>query len=93
MNRTLKNATVKRHHHETHDEPRTRLQLFPDVCNHACRLKALLGLTPCELTCRAWTQEPERFRPDPSHHTPELNMHWVPSHHAARQHRQKVRQG
>jgi len=73
MNRTLKDATVKRHHHETHDEPRTRLQLFPDACNHARRLKALLGLTPCELTCRAWTQEPERFRPDPSHHTPGLN--------------------
>ena len=67
MNRTLEEATVKRYHYERHDELRTHLQLFLDAYNHARRLKALHGLTPYEFTCRAWTQEPERFRIDPSH--------------------------
>jgi len=73
MNRTLKDATVKRYHYENHDELRAHLQLFLDAYNHARRLKALRGLTPYEFTCRAWTQEPKRFRLDPSHHTPGLN--------------------
>ena len=73
MNCTLKDATNKRYHYESHDELRAHLQLFLDASNHARRLKALRGLTPYEFTCRAWTQEPERFRLDPSHHTPELN--------------------
>ncbi len=74
MNRTLKDATVKRHHYENHDELRTHLQLFLNAYNHARRLKALRGLTPCEFTCRAWTQEPKRFSLNPSHHTPRLNI-------------------
>ena len=66
-------ATVKRYHYESHDELRAHLQLFLGAYNHARRLKALRGLTPCEFTRRAWTQKPERFSLDPSHHTPELN--------------------
>ena len=73
MNRTLKDATVKRDHYESHDELRARLQLFLDAYNHARRLKALRGLTPYEFTCRAWTQEPKRLRIEPSHHTLGLN--------------------
>ena len=73
MNRTLKDATVKRDHYESHDELRARLQLFLDAYDHARRLKALRGLTPYEFTCGAWTQEPKRFRIDPSHHTLGLN--------------------
>ncbi len=73
MNRTLKDATVKRYHYESHDELRAHLQLFLQAYNYARRLKALRGLTPYEFTCRAWTQEPKRFRLDPSHHTPRLN--------------------
>ena len=67
MNRGLKEATVRRHHYENHDELRAHLQLFLDAYNHARRLKALRGLTPYEFICRVWTQEPERFRIDPSH--------------------------
>ena len=73
MNRTIKDATVKRYHYESHDELRAHLRLFLDAYNHARRLKALRGLTPYEFICRAWTREPERFRLDPSHHTPGLN--------------------
>ena len=70
MNRTLKDATVKRYHYESRDQLRAHLQLFVDAYNHARRLKTLRGLTPYEFICQAWTKEPERFRLDPSHHIP-----------------------
>lgn len=69
MNRTIKDATVKRYHYDTHDELRSHLQLFVDAYNHARRLKTLRGLTPHEFICQAWAKEPDRFRRDPSHHT------------------------
>lgn len=46
MNRTLKEATVKRYHHESHDQRGTHLQPFVDACNHARRLETLRGLDP-----------------------------------------------
>lgn len=70
MNRTIKDATVKRYHYDSHDQLRDHLQLFVDAYNHARRLKTLRGLTPYERICQAWTKEPERFRVDPSHHIP-----------------------
>ena len=70
MNRTLKDATVKRYHYESHDQLRMHLQLFLDAYNHARRLKTLRGLTPYEHVVEAWTKEPERFRLNPSHHIP-----------------------
>ena len=70
MNRTLKDATVKRYHYGSHDQLRAHLQLFVDAYNHARRLKTLRGLTPYEFICQAWTKEPQRFRLDPSHHIP-----------------------
>jgi transposase InsO family protein len=70
MNRTIKDATVKRYHYDTHDQLRAHLALFLDAYNHARRLKTLRGLTPYEFVCRTWTKEPDRFRLNPSHHTP-----------------------
>jgi transposase InsO family protein len=70
MNRTIKDATVKRYHYDSHDQLRAHLHLFVDAYNHARRLKTLRGLTPYELICQIWTKEPERFRLDPSHHIP-----------------------
>jgi transposase InsO family protein len=70
MNRTLKDATVKRYHYESHDQLRAHLALFVDAYNHARRLKTLRGLTPYEFICQAWTKEPDRFRLNPSHHIP-----------------------
>jgi transposase InsO family protein len=69
MNRTIKDATVKRYHYDSHDQLRTHLDLFVDAYNHARRLKTLRGLTPHEFVCQAWTKEPERFKLNPSHHT------------------------
>jgi transposase-like protein len=68
MNRTLKEATVKRYHYESHDQLRAHLQIFLDAYNHARWLKTLRGLTPYEHVLQVWTKEPERFRLDP-HHT------------------------
>ena len=70
MNRTLKEATVRRYHYESHDQLRVHLQLFVDADNHARRLKTLRGLTPYEFVCQVWTKDPDRFRLDPSHLIP-----------------------
>ena len=70
MNGTIKDATVKRYHYDSHDQLRTHLGLFLDAYNHARRLKTLRGLTPQEFICQAWEKAPDRFRLDPSHHIP-----------------------
>ena len=41
MNRTIKDATVKRYFYETHDQLRAHLQNFVDAYNFARRLKTL----------------------------------------------------
>ena len=69
-NRTIKDATVKRYHYDSHDQLRAHLALFVDAYNHARRLKTLRGLTPSEFILQAWTKEPDRFRLDPSHLIP-----------------------
>ena len=69
MNRTLKDATVRRFHYGTHDQLREHLQLFVDTYNHARRLKTLRGLTPDEFIHQTWMKEPARFRVNPSHLT------------------------
>ena len=46
MNRTIKDATVKRYFYETHDQLRAHLRDFVDAYNFARRLKTLKGLTP-----------------------------------------------
>jgi transposase InsO family protein len=74
MNRTLKDATVRRYHYGSHDELRHHLQLFLDAYNHARRLKSLRGLTPYAFICKTWIEEPAKFTSDPTHHTLELNI-------------------
>lgn len=69
MNRTVKDATVKRLHRDSHAELGAHFQLFLGACNHTHRLKALHGLTRCEFIRPAWTQDPNRFRLDAPHHT------------------------
>jgi Integrase core domain len=66
MNRTIKDATVKRYFYETHDQLRTHLRDFVDAYNFARRLKTLRGLTPYEFICKAWTSERHRFTISPS---------------------------
>jgi transposase InsO family protein len=73
MNRTIKDATVKRYHHGSHAELRQHLQLFIDAYNHARRLKTLRGLTPYEYVARIWTEDPARFKINPYRHSPGPN--------------------
>jgi len=73
MNRTIKDATVKRFHYETHNELRSHLSDFVSAYNFAKRLKTLKGLTPYEFICKAWTKEPERFTLSPLQQMPGLN--------------------
>ena len=73
MNRTIKEATVKRYHYETHAELEDHLSAFIAAYNYARRLKTLKGLTPFEYICKTWAKEPDRFTIDPTHHTPGLN--------------------
>ncbi len=73
MNRTIKEATIKRYHYENHDRLRQHLQTFIDAYNYAKRLKTLKGLTPFEFITKCWTEEPDRFNINPAHHSPGLN--------------------
>ncbi len=73
MNRTIKEATVKRYHYEGHAQLRQHLHDFIDAFNFARRLKSLKGLTPYEYICKCWTSEPEQFTIDPIHQMPGLN--------------------
>ena len=61
INRTIKDATVKRYHYDSHAQLRAHLQLFVDAYNHARRLKTLRGLTPYEFIHQAWAKDPDRF--------------------------------
>jgi hypothetical protein len=74
MNRTLKEATVRRYYYESHAQLRAHLAAFVDAYNFAKRLKALRGLTPYEHIVKCWTEEPNRFILDPTHLSPGLNM-------------------
>lgn len=73
MNRTLKEATVRRYYYESHDQLRQHMTTFLDAYNFAKRLKTLKGLTPFEYITKCWTEEPKRFRINPIHHSPGLN--------------------
>ena len=73
MNRTIKEAAVRRYHYGSHDQLRRHLQLFIDAYNHARRLKTLRGLTPYGFVGQQGTRDPERFNTNPLHHTPGLN--------------------
>ena len=48
MNRTIKEATVKRYHYDNHGQFKAHLADFMVACNFACKLKTLSGLTPYE---------------------------------------------
>ena len=73
MNRTIKEATVKRYHYDSHKQLESHLTNFVDAYNFARRLKTLKRLTPYEFIAKAWTKQPERFRLDPIHQMPGLN--------------------
>nr|WP_249201339.1 integrase core domain-containing protein [Gluconobacter sphaericus] len=76
MNRTIREAAVKRFHYDSHEQLRTRLNDFMTAYNFGQRLKTLNGLTPYEYVCKIWTSEPEKFIINPDHQIQVLNT-WI----------------
>jgi len=74
MNRTLKEATVRRYYYASHDQLRAHLADFVDAYNFGKRLKTLKGLTPFEHIAKSWTEEAKRFKLNPIHHFPGPNI-------------------
>ena len=74
MNRTIKDATVKRFHYDSHEQLRRHLDDFVAAYNFARRLKRLSGLTPYEFICKTWADEPHHFIAHPHHEMPGLNI-------------------
>jgi transposase InsO family protein len=72
MNRTLKEATVRSYHYQSHDQLRQHLDAFLGAYNFAKRLKALHGLTVHQHICSCWQNEPHRFKSNPHHFFPGL---------------------
>lgn len=79
MNRTIKEATVKRFYYETHDQLRQHLTNFVAAYNFARRLKTLRGLTPYEFICQQWEKDPSQFIQNPHHQILGLNILCVSS--------------
>jgi transposase InsO family protein len=73
MNRTIKEATVKRFFYDTHEQLKAHLSDFIAAYNFARRLKTLRGLTPYEAICKLWIHDPDRFTLNPTHQMPGLN--------------------
>ena len=73
MNRTIKEATVRRFHYDTHDQLERHLADFVAAYNFAKRLKTLKGLTPYEFMCKSWHSQPELFNANPLQQMPGLN--------------------
>ena len=59
MNRTLKEATIKKYQYQSHQILKEHLQDFIMAYNYAKRLKALRGLTPYQYIISIFTQKPE----------------------------------
>lgn len=72
MNRTLRDATVRRYHYETHQHLKEHLHAFLMAYNFAKRLKTLRGLTPYEFVCASCRKNQAGL--DPLHHTLGLNI-------------------
>jgi len=69
MNRTIKEATVRRYRDDTRCQLETHITDFIAAYIYARRLKTLNGLTPFEYICNIWTIEPDRFIINPTQHT------------------------
>jgi hypothetical protein len=66
MNRTIKDATVKRYFYETHDQLRAHLCDFVDAYNFARRLKTLRGFTPYEFVLHSLDFRPTQIQNPPA---------------------------
>ena len=73
MNRTIKDATVKRFHYESREYLRAHLADLIAAYSFARRLKTLSGLTLYQYIAKILTSELDRLIVDPINQMPELN--------------------
>jgi transposase-like protein len=66
MNKTIKEATVKRYYYSFQDQLREHMKTFINAYNFAKRLKTLKGLTPYEFIVNSWENNPNVFKIKPS---------------------------
>jgi len=77
VNRTIKEAAVKRCRHyddDDHNQLRSHLDDSISAYNFARRLKTLKGLTPYEFIHEVWTEDPKRVTLDPIYQMPGLKQ-------------------
>ncbi len=67
MNRTIKEATLRTYHYDSHEQLRHHLNCFLDAYNFDKHLKILASLTPYQFICSYWQKEPGRFTSNPLH--------------------------
>ena len=67
MNRTIKEATVKKYYYETNEKLKDHLQSIIDAYNFGKRLKALKGLKVFDYVNICWNEEPDKFKTNPLH--------------------------
>jgi hypothetical protein len=72
MNRTIKEATVKRYYYQSHDHLKQHLHTFLTAYNFAKHLKTLKGLTPYEYICKL-DNTAQTLHYNPFHHNVGLN--------------------
>lgn len=68
MNRTIKEATVKRYYYDTHIQLKEHLYNFVNAYNFAKRLKTLNGLSPYEFIINSFQSHPNLFIINPHYH-------------------------
>ncbi len=73
MNRTIKDATVKRFHYDSHDQLRGHLDDFAAAYNFGRRPKRLCDRARYELICKVWADQPNRLTANPHHQMPGSN--------------------
>jgi transposase InsO family protein len=65
MNRTIKEATVKSYHYDSHQQLDAHLHAFIDAYNYGRRLRTLKGSHPSNASAKAGQSSPIHTRSDP----------------------------
>jgi transposase InsO family protein len=73
MNRTIKDATTKRYHYDSHDQLQRPRAVPRRLQPHARRLKTLKSLTPAQFIWKERQSKPELFHEEPCHLMAGLN--------------------
>jgi IS30 family transposase len=73
MNRTIKQATVRRYHYDTIERLKQHLYDFLNAYNVAQQLKTLKFLTPIQKILAEFQEKPHLFHSNPNHYSMGLN--------------------